>query len=497
MATKVNTYDPSQWATLAYNPVSMESLGLGMGESGVTGQDQEALRNSNAWGTFLNGKALPGGDGGVYKLPFDQTPEGKKLQSQVQGPHDSGMVTQYAPGYAEAKAAYEKNPIFYVQRPGSTQENKYDYERAYYRLAKDPKTGKQVLKLDETRGWKAYDERSTKDVYKDFAEKAAITAAAATGVGALGEALGGAGAGSGIGAASGAGHLTPALLESGLGTAGYGASSATGTLGSIAGGAGAVGGSGLIPGTGTTGLQATAGAIPPTGGGIGSLAATIGTGLSTVGNGLEDIIGRGIGDLLPPVGQSVIPNIVNPPLGSPLNPGTPNIPGIPNTPNVSGTPNVPNVPGGGGNTGGGPSSLSDLLNLYSQYQQHQQMGDVISQLSDMYGPNSPYAKDLQDNLQRRDSAAGRSSQYGPREVELQAKLASQHSQNLLALPSIYQNMGGNLNGMLGSGQRLFEGIGGMQGITDLFKGAGSVYDSVTNSDMWGDFTDWFGGFGDD
>ena len=45
------------------------------------------------------------------------------------------------------------------------------------------------------------------------------------------------------------------------------------------------------------------------------------------------------------------------------------------------------------------------------------------QLADMYGPNSPYAAQLRQALARKDARAGRNSQYGPREVELQAQLA--------------------------------------------------------------------------
>jgi hypothetical protein len=47
----------------------------------------------------------------------------------------------------------------------------------------------------------------------------------------------------------------------------------------------------------------------------------------------------------------------------------------------------------------------------------------ISSLSNMYGPNSPYAQQLRQQLERKDAASGRRSQYGPREVQLQAALA--------------------------------------------------------------------------
>lgn len=53
----------------------------------------------------------------------------------------------------------------------------------------------------------------------------------------------------------------------------------------------------------------------------------------------------------------------------------------------------------------------------------------IESLSNMYGPNSPYALQLRQALARKDAAAGRNSQYGPREVELQARLAGLQGQN--------------------------------------------------------------------
>lgn len=79
-----------------------------------------------------------------------------------------------------------------------------------------------------------------------------------------------------------------------------------------------------------------------------------------------------------------------------------------------------------------------LGGLYSGYQGMQQAGQLRDQaaqtnqalqgqmgtLANMYSPDSPYAKQLAQQLARKDAAAGRNSQYGPRAVELQARLAS-------------------------------------------------------------------------
>lgn len=47
----------------------------------------------------------------------------------------------------------------------------------------------------------------------------------------------------------------------------------------------------------------------------------------------------------------------------------------------------------------------------------------VPTLESMFGPDSAYAQNMRKQLERRDAAKGRRSQYGPREVELQAKLA--------------------------------------------------------------------------
>lgn len=44
-------------------------------------------------------------------------------------------------------------------------------------------------------------------------------------------------------------------------------------------------------------------------------------------------------------------------------------------------------------------------------------------MSSIYGPTSQYATELRRQLERRDAASGRRSQYGPREVELMTKLS--------------------------------------------------------------------------
>lgn len=57
-------------------------------------------------------------------------------------------------------------------------------------------------------------------------------------------------------------------------------------------------------------------------------------------------------------------------------------------------------------------------------------------LKGLYGQDGSYAKAMRQQLERRDAAAGRRSQYGPREVELQAALAGNAAK---LAPTLQQN----------------------------------------------------------
>lgn len=91
------------------------------------------------------------------------------------------------------------------------------------------------------------------------------------------------------------------------------------------------------------------------------------------------------------------------------------------------------------------SGQQDQLNQVTN-NLNQQLNKQMVNPQDLYGPNSPYAQQLRQALERRDAAAGRRSQYGPREVELLAKLAplatqvsSQNQNTLLQQAGLYNN----------------------------------------------------------
>ena len=68
-----------------------------------------------------------------------------------------------------------------------------------------------------------------------------------------------------------------------------------------------------------------------------------------------------------------------------------------------------------------------LDQLQQQQQALQASQASMPSLASMYGPDSSYATQMRQALARKDAAAGRNSQYGPREVQLQAMLADKAS----------------------------------------------------------------------
>ena len=89
--------------------------------------------------------------------------------------------------------------------------------------------------------------------------------------------------------------------------------------------------------------------------------------------------------------------------------------------------------GGNRNDSGASFSLSDLVSGLGGGAAYLMgglnSGKIANNLTGMYSQNSPYAQQMKKELLRRDAASGRGSQYGAREVELQAKLAAMANQS--------------------------------------------------------------------
>lgn len=248
------------------------------------------------------------------------------------------------------------------------------------------------------------------------------------------------------------------------------------TAGQALGGAGAAGAGAAIPGSGfqapaagsTSGAGlnlsgAAPGSVYGTGSGLGIAPEAIGA--ATGGTGLGAMIGSTIpagsalaglgagsglaGSLLGQVGKTVGGNVAS---------------------NL-----VEKVLGG---SSGGISNLGNLGSLFTNYQQYNNMKGLIDEIKSIYKPDGVYAKNLEGELARRDAAAGRNSQYGPRLTELNAKLGDSQARALSGLGGLFNTQQGGLNGMVGSGQRLLEGtgLGGLisQGLQGLFNNQGGM-----------------------
>ena len=92
--------------------------------------------------------------------------------------------------------------------------------------------------------------------------------------------------------------------------------------------------------------------------------------------------------------------------------------------------------------------LGGLEGTRNQRNLGQQLGTTANQLTDLFSPDSPYAKQLRQQLERKDAAAGRRSQYGTRETELAAQLAKQQAA-VLANPQYAALLGGANRSTLG------------------------------------------------
>lgn len=103
--------------------------------------------------------------------------------------------------------------------------------------------------------------------------------------------------------------------------------------------------------------------------------------------------------------------------------------------------NSPNLQGVDSNNG----LLGGLVGLGLGMNNNRMLGQQIGNLQGLYGQNSPYATALRQQLERRDAAAGRRSQYGPREVELQAALAGNAARLAPSLQQLYSQKMGNTN----------------------------------------------------
>jgi hypothetical protein len=118
---------------------------------------------------------------------------------------------------------------------------------------------------------------------------------------------------------------------------------------------------------------------------------------------------------------------------------------------------------------------------------------TLDELKNMYKPGSPEAELMRKKIEARDAAAGRRSQYGPREVELAGKLADARMRTLsspgfMNMQAAYMNnapgSGGlsELFGSLSSGGAVSGGLGLIGSLLNQFLASGgTVEDFLSNN----------------
>lgn len=115
-----------------------------------------------------------------------------------------------------------------------------------------------------------------------------------------------------------------------------------------------------------------------------------------------------------------------------------------------------------------PNTMKDIFSagagIYNGINQRNQAKKLMGQLNGLSAPGGAYEQALRKQLERRDAASGRRSQYGPREVELQAKLAELASRNAPSLVNLMNSSNSGLESALrnltGGGLKLFDIFGG-------------------------------------
>lgn len=157
---------------------------------------------------------------------------------------------------------------------------------------------------------------------------------------------------------------------------------------------------------------------------------------------------------------------------------------------------------GGGQGNGGVSTLGNLASLFSNYNQYSQNKDVLDQIKGIYSPTGPYAQYLQNELGRKDAAAGRNSQYGPRLAQMLGMLGEGQARALQGTSPFLSGSQGGMNGMLGAGSRLLQGSSLSDWITQALNGnsgGGMMVGELGNTpSLWdraSDNTDWESLFG--
>lgn len=137
-----------------------------------------------------------------------------------------------------------------------------------------------------------------------------------------------------------------------------------------------------------------------------------------------------------------------------------------------------------------------LYGLYNNRKQQRSISDMMGGLQGLYGQNSPYAQQLRNKLMAQAAMKGTRSNVAGREVQLQAALADRAAQSMPALFQMQQAKGQLQNSMGSNLLGMFNKMGGIQGLQNLFNpsqgsltgaGAGPAYqrmDDMYSNAQW-------------
>jgi hypothetical protein len=189
---------------------------------------------------------------------------------------------------------------------------------------------------------------------------------------------------------------------------------------------------------------------------------------------------------------------------TPITPTPPTTP----TPDIPTVPKPPVVPTPPGNNGTGGMTITDLLSLITGGVDAKRQGDASKDMLDflksrlaitdnLYQPGSAEYNTLWDSMSRKDAAAGRNSQYGPRSVDLASKIAqiksSENTRMTQGIGALYKDSidqnASKYSGLEAALGKLGKDGGGIAGIT----GATSLIDLINQiGKNGGNLTDWIG-----
>jgi hypothetical protein len=110
----------------------------------------------------------------------------------------------------------------------------------------------------------------------------------------------------------------------------------------------------------------------------------------------------------------------------------------------------------------------NLMGLYNAHRDKKRSKQQAQQLQQLYSPDSAYAKNARQKMERRDAAAGRRSQYGTRETQLAGHLADVNARMAPTLNSIYGEVNKSRNQMANNALQLGRNVD-YKGLYNMFK----------------------------